>query len=53
MRELRLWEFLMGELPCPPSHLAHVQHVISEKTIAAEKNMLIADYEDRLASYES
>jgi hypothetical protein len=53
MRELRLWEFLMGELPCPPSHLAPIEPVISEKTIAAEKNMLIADYEDRLVSYES
>jgi hypothetical protein len=27
--------------------------VISEKTIAVEKNMLVANYEDRLASYES
>jgi hypothetical protein len=24
MRGFRLWEFLMGELPCPPSPLAHV-----------------------------
>jgi hypothetical protein len=27
--------------------------VISEKTIAAEKEKLLANYEDRLASYES
>jgi hypothetical protein len=27
--------------------------VISEKTTAAEKERLIADYDDRLASYES
>jgi hypothetical protein len=27
--------------------------VISEKTTAAEKERLLADYEDRLASYES
>jgi hypothetical protein len=27
--------------------------VISEKTTAAEKEMLIVDYDDRLASYES
>jgi hypothetical protein len=27
--------------------------VISEKTTAAEKERLFADYEDRLASYES
>jgi hypothetical protein len=27
MRELRLWEFLMGELRCPPSPSAPVQPV--------------------------
>jgi hypothetical protein len=50
MRGLRLWDFLMGELPCPPSPS---QSVISENTTAAEKECLLADYEDRLASYES
>jgi hypothetical protein len=50
---LRLWEFLMGELPCPPSPSAPAQAVITEKTTTAEKEMLIADYDDRLASYES
>jgi hypothetical protein len=50
MRGLRLWNFLMGELPCPPSP---AQPVISEKTTAAENERLLADYEDRLASYES
>jgi hypothetical protein len=29
------------------------QHVISEKTTAVEKERLIADYDDRLALYES
>jgi hypothetical protein len=53
MHGLRLWDFLMGELPCPPSPLAPAQPVISEKTTAAEKEQLLADYEDRLASYES
>jgi hypothetical protein len=53
MRGLRLWDFLTGELPCPPSPLAPDQLVISEKTAAAEKEQLLADYEDRLASYES
>jgi hypothetical protein len=43
----------MGELPCPPSPLAPAQLVISEKTTAAEKEKFLADYEDRLASYES
>jgi hypothetical protein len=50
---LRLWEFLTCELPCPLSPLAPAQSVISEKTTAAEKEVLIADYDDRLASYES
>jgi hypothetical protein len=53
MRGLRLWNFLTGELPCPPSPLAPTQLVISEKTTAAEKERLLADCEDRLASYES
>jgi hypothetical protein len=53
MRELRLWNFLTGGLPCPPSPSAPAQPVISEKTSAAEKEWLLADYEDRLASYES
>jgi hypothetical protein len=53
MRELHLWDFLMGELSCPPSPSALAQPVISEKTTATEKEQLLADYEDRLASYES
>jgi hypothetical protein len=53
MRGLRLWEFLTGELPYPLSPSAPVQHVISEKTTATEKDVLIADYEDPLALYES
>jgi hypothetical protein len=53
MRELRLWDFLMDELPCPPSPSAPAQPVISEKITAAEKEQLLADYEDRLASYKS
>jgi hypothetical protein len=48
-----LWDFLTGELPCPPSPSAPARPVISEKTTAAEKERLLADYEDRLASYES
>jgi hypothetical protein len=43
----------MGKLPCPPSPSAPAQPVISEKTTAAEKEKFLADYEDRLASYES
>jgi hypothetical protein len=53
MRGLRLWDFLTGDPPCPPSPSAPAQPVILEKTTAAEKEKLLADYEDRLASYES
>jgi hypothetical protein len=53
MHGLRLWDFLMGELPCPLSPSAPAQPVISEKTTTAEKERLLADYEDRLTSYES
>jgi hypothetical protein len=53
MRELRLWDFLMGELPCLPSPSAPAQPVISEKTTATKNENLLVDYEDRLASYES
>jgi hypothetical protein len=50
---LRLWDFLTGELPCPPRPSAPIEPVITEKTTIAEKEKLLADYEDRLASYES
>jgi hypothetical protein len=53
MRELRLWDFLTGELPCPSSPSTPAQPVILEKITAAEREWLLADYEDRLASYES
>jgi hypothetical protein len=53
MHGLHLYDFLMGELPCPSSPLAPAQPMISKKTTAAKKELLLADYEDRLASYES
>jgi hypothetical protein len=53
MRGLRLWNFLIGELPCPSSPSAPAQPVISEKTTVTEKEKLHANYNDRLASYES
>jgi hypothetical protein len=53
MHELRLWDFLTGEFPCPPSPSAPAQPMISEKITAVEKKKLLADYEDRLAFYES
>jgi hypothetical protein len=53
MHGLRLWDFLTSELPCLPSPLTPAQPVISEKTTTVEKERLITDYNDRLASYES
>jgi hypothetical protein len=53
IRGLRLWDFLTDELPCPPRPSAPAQPVILEKTTAAEKEVLIADYYDRLSSHES
>jgi hypothetical protein len=41
MRGLRLWDFLIGELPCMP------------RPLATEKGKLLTNYEDPLASYES
>jgi hypothetical protein len=53
MRGLQLWDFLMGELPCPPRPSTPAEPVITEKTIATEKEKLLFDYEHHLASYES
>jgi hypothetical protein len=53
IRALCLRDFLSGELPCLPSPSAPAQPVISEKTTTAMKEWLLADYEDRLASFES
>jgi hypothetical protein len=50
---LRLWDFLTGELPCPPSPSTPAHPVFTEKTTAVEKEKLLADYDDRLTSYES
>jgi hypothetical protein len=50
---LRIWDFLTGELPCPSHPSALAEPVILEKSTAAEKEKLLTDYEDHLASYES
>jgi hypothetical protein len=43
----------MNELPYSPSSSASALPDILEKATAAEKKMLLVDYDDRLASYES
>jgi hypothetical protein len=53
MHGLQLWDFFTGELPCPLSLLTPAQSMILEKSTVAEKERLIVDYDDCLASYES
>jgi hypothetical protein len=53
MHDLRLWNFLTGELPFPSSPSAPAQPMIMEKITTAEKEVLLTDYDDHLASYES
>jgi hypothetical protein len=53
MHGLRLWDFLTGEIPCPPRPSTPTAPVITERTTAVDKENLLADYDDRLASYES
>jgi hypothetical protein len=49
IRGLHLWELLTGELPYPLSPSVPTQPVISEKTTAAEKEMLIASVKVHLS----
>ncbi|WVZ70678.1 hypothetical protein U9M48_019321 [Paspalum notatum var. saurae] len=53
MRGLRLWEFLTGELPCPPSPMAPVRPEIPEKATDEAKEKLLADFSALEKSYES
>jgi hypothetical protein len=50
---LRLWDFLTEELPCSPRPSAPIEPVIKEKTTTIKKEKFLADYEDRMTSYES
>jgi len=36
MRGLRLWEFITGDIPCPPPPVAPVKPIISDKATDAE-----------------
>jgi hypothetical protein len=46
-----LWDFFIDKLPSSPSTPA--QPVIAEKTTAADKEVILAYYDDHLASYVS
>jgi hypothetical protein len=51
MRDLRLWDFLTGELSCLPRPSAPTELVIIEKTTTVEKEKLLTDYDyvDRMS----
>ncbi|WVZ64725.1 hypothetical protein U9M48_014202 [Paspalum notatum var. saurae] len=53
MRGLRLWEFLTGELPCPPSPTAPVCPAVPNQATDDEKEKILADYDALVRSYES
>jgi hypothetical protein len=51
MRGLRLWDFLTGDLPCPPRPSAPAEPVITEKTTVVENEKLLSDYESQFHAY--
>jgi len=53
MRGLRLWDFLTGELPCPPLPTPPVQPVFPPATSDDDKKKLRDEYNDDMASYMS
>ena len=53
MRGLRLWEFITGDIPCPPPPVAPVKSIISDKATDAEKTKILADYDASMESYAS
>ena len=53
MRGLRLWEFLTGDIPCPPPPSVPVRPIISDKATDAEKTKILADYDASMESYAS
>jgi hypothetical protein len=50
MRVLRLWEFLTGELLCPPSPTTLMRPQIPEKATDEDKAKLLADFDHPMAS---
>ncbi|WVZ48897.1 hypothetical protein U9M48_000291 [Paspalum notatum var. saurae] len=53
MRGLRLWEFLTGELPCPPCPQAPANPVVPEKATDDEKQKILDDFVALEKSYEA
>ncbi|WVZ72434.1 hypothetical protein U9M48_020898 [Paspalum notatum var. saurae] len=53
MRGLRLWEFLTGELPCPPTPTAPVPPAIPDQATDEDKTQLLDDFATLEKSYEA
>jgi hypothetical protein len=46
MHGLHLWEFLIGEFPCPPPPMTPVRLQIQEKATNEDEAKLHADFDD-------
>ena len=53
MRCLRLWEFITGDIPCPPPPVAPVKPIIPDKATDAEKTKILDNYDASMESYAS
>ncbi|WP_284123659.1 hypothetical protein, partial [Klebsiella pneumoniae] len=53
MRGLRLWEFLTGDLPCPPAPVAPVPLAIPDQATDEDKKKLQDDFAALEKSYEA
>jgi len=53
MRGLRLWEFLTGDIPCPPPLVVPVRPTIPDNAADAVRTKLLDDYDASMESYAS
>jgi hypothetical protein len=53
MRGLRLWEFLTGDMPCPPPPVAPVRPTIPDKAADNMKMKLLDEYDASMDSCAS
>ena len=53
MHGLRLWEFLTGDIPCPPPLVVPVIPTIPDNAADAVRTKLLDDYDASMESYAS
>ena len=53
MHGLRLWEFLTGDIPCPPPLVVPVRPTIPDNAADAVRTKLLDDYDASMESYAS